>query len=152
MRPIDADRLKYRISQELEDIGKSSDDVVAFAITKVIVKCFLEIIDETPTLIREKQYCNHDCDALYEAYAKGKESALKEMGKMNRYYSILRPVSLGTFPGRIHIATIHNFEHRTKVPGINLSAWGYFETPDKLTEYECNEYDLVEGTKHENMG
>lgn len=152
MRPIDADRLKYRISQELEDIGKSSDDVVAFAITKVIVKCFLEIIDETPTLIREKQYCNHDCDALYEAYEKGKESALKEIRKTNRYYSILRPVSIGTFPERINIARFRNFDHRTKVPEINHSVWGYFETPDKLTEQECYKYDLVEGVKHENMG
>lgn len=83
MRPIDADRLKYRISQELEDIGKSSDDVVAFAITKVIVKCFLEIIDEAPTIpadfMREKFYCDHDCEALYKAYAKGREGALKEI-------------------------------------------------------------------------
>lgn len=152
MRPIDADGLKHCISQEMDTIEKSANDVVAVAITKAIVRCFFGIIDEAPTLIKEKQYCDHDCDALYEAYAKGKESALKEMGKTNRYYSILRPVSIGTFPERINIARFRNFDHRTKVPGINHSVWGYFETPDKLTEYECHEYDLVEGVKHENMG
>lgn len=102
-------------------------------------------IDETPTLMREKQYCDNDRKALYEAYEKGKE-------KMNRYYSILRPVSLGTFHGRIHVTKIHNFEYRTRVEEIQYVAWGYFETPDKLTEQECYEYGLVEGAKHENMG
>ena len=32
-------------------------------------------------LLREKCDCNHDCDALYEAYEKGKEDALKENHK-----------------------------------------------------------------------
>lgn len=71
---------------------------------------------------------------------------------MNRYYSILRPVSIGTFPDRIHITKIHNFEYRTEVAEIQHAAWGYFETPDKLTEQECYRYDLVEEAKHENMG
>ena len=108
--------------------------------------------DETPTLMSEKQYCDNDREAVYEAYEKSKESALKESVKVNRYYSILRPVSLGTFPGRIHVTKIHNFEYRTRVEEIQYVAWGYFETPDKLTEQECYEYDLVEGAKHENMG
>lgn len=150
MRAIDADELKHCMSQEMDAIEKSADDVVAVAITKVIVKCFFGIIDEAPTLIRE--YCNHDCEALYEAYAKGKESALNESGKVNRYYSILRPVSIGTFPDRINIERFRNFEYRTRVEEIQYVAWGYFETPDKLTEQECYEYDLVEGVNHENMG
>jgi len=69
---------------------------------------------------------------------------------MNRYYSILRPVSIGTFPDRIHITKIHNFEFAIVVPEIHHVAWGCFETPDKLTEQECYQYDLVEGAKHEN--
>lgn len=69
---------------------------------------------------------------------------------MNRYYSILRPVSIGTFPDRIHITKIHNFEFAIVVPEIHHVAWGCFETPDKLTEQECYRYDLVEGAKHEN--
>lgn len=32
------------------------------------------IVDET----RRKYDCNHDCEALYEAYQKGREDALKE--------------------------------------------------------------------------
>ena len=31
-----------------------------------------------------------------------------------RYYSILRPVSIGTFPDRINITEIHNFDYRTE--------------------------------------
>ena len=71
---------------------------------------------------------------------------------MNRYYSIVRPVSIGTFPGRIHYITkIHNYGYRTEVPEIQQAAWGYFETQDKLTEQECYLYDLVEGARHENI-
>ncbi len=71
---------------------------------------------------------------------------------IHRYYSILRPVSLGTFPSRIHVTKIHNYDYRTRVEEIQYVAWGYFETPDKLTEQECYEYDLVEGVNHEDMG
>ena len=70
MRLIDADRLKYYILQEAGDTTLKEN-----------VKCFLQIIDKMPTVpdfMREKCYCNHDCDALYEAYEKGKEGALKE--------------------------------------------------------------------------
>ena len=55
-----------------------------------------------------------------------------------RYYSILRPVSLGTFPGRIYVKKTHNYDYKTEVPEIQRTAFGYFETPDKLTEQECN--------------
>ena len=68
---------------------------------------------------------------------------------MNRYYSILRPVSLGTFPNRIHITKIYNFDYITEVAETQYEAWGYFETPDTLTEQECYQYDLVEGAEHE---
>lgn len=82
MRPIDADILKSCISQQAEVVEESEDDILAVATLKVIVKCFLGIIDKTPTIppifMREKYDCNHDCDALYEAYQKGREDALKK--------------------------------------------------------------------------
>ena len=65
-----------------------------------------------------------------------------------RYYSILRPVSIGTFPDRIRITKIHNFDYKTEVVKIQYEAWGYFETPDKLTEQECYQYDLVAERKY----
>ena len=50
MRPIDADILKYCISQEAEAIEKSEDDILVVVTLKVIVECFLRIIDKTPTI------------------------------------------------------------------------------------------------------
>lgn len=44
MRPIDADILKYCISQEMEAIKKSEDDILTVA------ECFLRIIDKAPTI------------------------------------------------------------------------------------------------------
>ena len=47
----------------------------------------------------------------------------------HRYYSPLRPLSLGTFPkpqGN-EILHIENFEERQNVPEIARQAWGYIE-------------------------
>lgn len=41
---------------------------------------------------------------------------------MNRYYSIMRPVSLGTFPDRIYVTKIHNFDCRKEIPEIHHAA------------------------------
>ena len=126
----------------LDSLSVLYDNVVAW---RPLPEIYKAESDETPTLMSEKQYCDNDREAVYEAYEKGNEN-------VNRYYSILGPVSLGTLPGRIHVTKIHNFEYRTRVNEIQYDAWGYFETPDKLTKHECYEYDLVEGAKHENMG
>lgn len=52
----------------------------------------------------------------------------------HRYYSPLRPLSLGTFPkpqGN-EILHIENFEERQNVPEIARQAWGYIEYKEKL--------------------
>lgn len=52
-----------------------------------------------------------------------------------RYYSPLRPLSLGTFPkpqGN-EILHIENFEERQNVPEIARQAWGYIEYKEALT-------------------
>lgn len=53
----------------------------------------------------------------------------------HRYYSPLRPLSLGTFPkpqGN-EILHIENFEERQNVPEIARQAWGYIEYKEALT-------------------
>lgn len=57
----------------------------------------------------------------------------------HRYYSPLRPLSLGTFPkpqGN-EILHIENFEERQNVPEIARQAWGYIEYKEALTEIEA---------------
>lgn len=52
----------------------------------------------------------------------------------HRYYSPLRPLSLGTFPkpqGN-EILHIENFEERQNVPEIARQAWGYIEYKEAL--------------------
>lgn len=66
---------------------------------------------------------------------------------IRKYYSVLNSVSLGTFPGRIHVTKICNYDCKTEVPDIRQAAWGYIETPDKLTKQECHYYGLVRGGK-----
>ena len=62
----------------------------------------------------------------------------------HRYYSPLRPLSLGTFPkpqGN-EILHIENFEERQNVPEIARQAWGYIEYKEALTEIEAAAYEL----------
>lgn len=52
----------------------------------------------------------------------------------HRYYSPLRPLSLGTFPkpqGN-EILHIENFEERQNVPEIARRAWGYYRHAGKF--------------------
>lgn len=61
---------------------------------------------------------------------------------MYRYYSILRPVGIGTFPKKDCKINIHNFYQREYVPSIDREAWGYIEYEEPLTEEEMRCYDL----------
>lgn len=63
----------------------------------------------------------------------------------NRYYSISRPISLGTFPIGKKVLKIHNFDCRTPILSINRMVWGYIEFADPLTEKEAVDHDLVKG-------
>lgn len=77
----------------------------------------------------------------YQEHKRGKRG-----GRMShRYYSPLRPLSLGTFPkpqGN-EILHIENFEERQNVPEIARQAWGYIEYKEALTEIEAAAYELI---------
>lgn len=63
---------------------------------------------------------------------------------MKRYYSILRPVGIGTFPkpqGN-KVITIENFDKREYVPEIGREAWGYIEYEHPLANKDLYDYDL----------
>lgn len=62
--------------------------------------------------------------------------------KMYRYYSVLRPVSIGTIP-TVHKLTFRNFMQRQYVESIGREAWGYVEYDSPLTEEEASQYDLI---------
>ena len=66
---------------------------------------------------------------------------------MNRYYSILRPVGIGTFPKPAgnEVKTIRNFDRREFVEEISREAWGYIEYEQELSERDAKNYDLISG-------
>lgn len=66
-----------------------------------------------------------------------------------KYYSILRPVSPGTFPKPTgnKILEIRNFDDKTYIPEIDREAWGYIDYSAPLTEQEISVYELVEGVR-----
>ncbi len=61
---------------------------------------------------------------------------------MYKYYSLLRPVSVGTIPN-CTISEMINFNQRKYVDEIQREAWGYFVTSEEISENELCEYDLV---------
>lgn len=62
---------------------------------------------------------------------------------MYRYYSIMRPISIGTFPKNKSVRDIVNFDRRQFVSEINREAWGYIEYAAPLTEKQAADYELV---------
>ena len=60
-----------------------------------------------------------------------------------RYYSTLRPISIGCFPHGHEVTEICNFQKREFVKKINREAWGYIDFADNLTEKEADQYDLI---------
>lgn len=69
--------LKER-TDKLEIMLNVMKDYVGILETKAKIKG-IDLTDEVIVdKTRRKYDCNHDCDALYEAYQKGREDALKE--------------------------------------------------------------------------
>ena len=66
--------------------------------------------------------------------------------KNYRYYSKLRPVSIGTYP-KGGVQSLHNYEDRQYVKDAGCKVWGYVEYDRELTPKEVSAYDLVAGGK-----
>lgn len=64
-----------------------------------------------------------------------------------RYYSRLRPVSIGTYPKYADnkVTNITNFYERQLVDGINV--WGYLEYEHAIPEQDAYRYDLAQYNK-----
>lgn len=77
MRSIDADALKEKLLKIQDDIINKNDAWKAAYL--LILDEFIKMLDEMPSEVQHYD-CNHDCDAIYEAYnrgfSKGRENAL----------------------------------------------------------------------------
>ena len=65
------------------------------------------------------------------------------MDMAHKYYSIMRPVSIGTFPDNGTILGIVNFDTRQMVESIGKMAWDYINYGKPLTEKQISDYELV---------
>ena len=59
------------------------------------------------------------------------------------YFSIMRPVSIGTYP-KDGMQEFKNFRKRKYCPEIGQEAWGVLKYDRELTPEECENYELVE--------
>lgn len=62
-----------------------------------------------------------------------------------RYYSVLRPVSIGTFPKPENnkVLKINNFANRSYCREIDREAWGFIDYEKPLSPDDAERYDLV---------
>ena len=65
-----------------------------------------------------------------------------------KYYSILRPISMGAIPNCV-ISQIVNFENRQYVEEIGRNAWGYFITEEILSRQQLKAQDLIDSEQAE---
>ena len=61
---------------------------------------------------------------------------------MYKYYSINRPVSIGTYP-KNGFQGFENYNFRKWIGEINHDAWGELYYDRVLTEKEENDYELI---------
>ena len=62
--------------------------------------------------------------------------------KTYKYYSLERPVSLGTYPKKSNSINIVNYDTKQLIDDIGRLAWGYIEYKEPLTKNDCYEYEL----------
>lgn len=63
----------------------------------------------------------------------------------NRYYSIMRPIGIGTYPTGARVTNIVNFHERKYVDEIGREAWGYIEFSHTLSKQNQIAYELLPG-------
>lgn len=59
-----------------------------------------------------------------------------------KYYSIMRPVSIGTFPPD-NLKAFMNYKSRKMVPEIGREAWGEIHYTERLKDDVAEMYELV---------
>ena len=62
---------------------------------------------------------------------------------MYRYYSTLRPITIGAYPKTDCDREIVNFDKPTYCEDIGRTAWGYIEYSKPITQKQADDYDLV---------
>ena len=63
----------------------------------------------------------------------------------HRYYSIMRPIGIGTYPTGARVTNIVNFHERKYVDEIGREAWGYIEFSHTLSKQNQIAYELLPG-------
>jgi len=79
MRLIDADELKDQLIQNLNELTKGEESDRLWLIVYSIIAIFTDSLDKVHTITKHYD-CNHDCDALYEAYDRGFSKGYLEGG------------------------------------------------------------------------
>lgn len=87
-----------------------------------------------------KQFCNQPyVKAEYDKFIR---SRAQDGLTVYRYYSTLRPVSIGTYPRPKEAKNIVNYDDKTFIDDIGQYAWGYVEYEKPLEWSEAQAYDL----------
>lgn len=64
-----------------------------------------------------------------------------------KYFSIHRPVMIGSYPKSQRVLEIKNFDSLKFIDSIGRQAWGWIEYEQPLTEKEADDYELLPEVK-----
>lgn len=62
---------------------------------------------------------------------------------MYKYYSVCRPVSIGTIPESYTIKAMENYDNRTFIPELNREAWSVIDFNELLSDDDEKAYELI---------
>jgi hypothetical protein len=60
----------------------------------------------------------------------------------SKYFSVSRPIDIGTFPKKEQLIKFENFSNRKKI-STGYLAFGVLEYPDKLSFEDINRFELI---------
>ncbi len=60
-----------------------------------------------------------------------------------KYFSIHRPVMIGSYPKSQKVLEIKNFDSSEFIDSIGRQAWSWIEYEKPLTEKEADDYELL---------
>jgi len=118
----------------------------AYYLKNTINKSLYETQSKSQKLAEALQNENN----MYKAFVKqvGCDKMLndfiKQYGdtKTYKYYSLERPISIGTYPKKANIINIVNYDTKQLTDDIGRLTWGYIEYSEPLTNNDCYEYEL----------
>lgn len=135
----EAEKYRYTIYSNAPEVNSNDFTVISGAIDCLgLYKMLLNTTDDL-TFIE-----NIDIDfEKHKVYSETEVGMIQRINSTYRYYSIMRPIDIGSVPMRPKFIRFKNFESRITVDeSKHTKAWGYVDYGELLDPELADDYDL----------